>query len=76
MQVSRWGKSLAVRLPKKLVEALKLRAGDDVVLVAAGEGVIAIEKADARSTFLAEAEQIRFTLPESYRFDRAEANAR
>jgi len=35
MQVSKWGNSLAVRLLKKLVEALKLRPGDELDVVAA-----------------------------------------
>ena len=38
MQVSKWGNSLAVRLPASVVEALKLKEGDD----------IEIEVADAR----------------------------
>ncbi|MGB5735348.1 MAG: AbrB/MazE/SpoVT family DNA-binding domain-containing protein [Thiohalocapsa sp.] len=29
MQVSKWGNSLAVRLPAAVVEALELREGDD-----------------------------------------------
>ena len=29
MQVSKWGDSLAVRLPKALVEKMGLRAGDE-----------------------------------------------
>ena len=32
MQVSRWGNSLAVRLPAAVVEALGLKEGDDVEL--------------------------------------------
>ena len=32
MQVSRWGNSLAVRLPAKLVAQLGLREGDEVEL--------------------------------------------
>ena len=35
MQVSRWGNSLAVRLPAALVEALGLQEGDEVELRAA-----------------------------------------
>ncbi|HEX7238493.1 MAG TPA: AbrB/MazE/SpoVT family DNA-binding domain-containing protein, partial [Gammaproteobacteria bacterium] len=35
MQVSKWGNSLAIRLPAALVEALDLREGDDVTLHAA-----------------------------------------
>ena len=32
MQVSRWGNSLAVRLPAAVVEALGLREGDEVAI--------------------------------------------
>ena len=35
MLVSKWGNSLAVRLPKKLVDALKLNPGDELNVVAA-----------------------------------------
>ena len=37
MQVSKWGNSLAIRLPAAVVEALGLREGDDVILHAAGK---------------------------------------
>ena len=30
MQVAKWGNSLAIRLPSALVEALNLKAGDDI----------------------------------------------
>ena len=30
MQVSKWGNSLAVRLPAEVVEALKLKEGDQI----------------------------------------------
>ncbi|MBM3534103.1 MAG: AbrB/MazE/SpoVT family DNA-binding domain-containing protein [Alphaproteobacteria bacterium] len=30
MQVAKWGNSLAVRLPAAVVEALKLREGDEI----------------------------------------------
>jgi len=36
MQVARWGNSLAIRLPKAVVEALKLKPGDDIEIVVAG----------------------------------------
>ncbi len=38
MQVSRWGNSLAVRLPKDLVERLGLAAGDALTVVALDDG--------------------------------------
>ena len=38
MQVSRWGNSLAVRLPRALVERLGLAAGDALTVVALDDG--------------------------------------
>jgi antitoxin MazE len=76
MLVSKWGNSLAVRLPKSLVEALKLSPGDELTVVAASKGRIEVEKIDKRAEFLRQMEQFRFALPEDYRFDRDEANER
>ena len=76
MLVSRWGNSLAVRLPKKLVDALKLSPGDELNVVEAAKGQIAVEKADKRAEFLKQMEQFRWPAPEGYKFDRDEANER
>lgn len=76
MQVSKWGNSLAVRLPKALVEALKLSPGDELNVVEATKGRIAVEKVDKRAEFLRQVEQFRFPLPDGYKFDRDEANER
>ena len=74
--VSKWGNSLAVRLPKALVEALKLSPGDELEVVQAAKGRIAVEKIDKRAEFLRQVEQFHFPLPESYKLDRDEANER
>lgn len=76
MMVSKWGNSLAVRLPKKLVEALNLSPGDELEVVEASKGKVAVEKIDKRAEFLRQAEAFRFPLPEDYKFDRDEANER
>jgi len=76
MLVAKWGNSLAVRLPKKLVEALKLAPGDELNVVEAAKGELAVEKVNKRAEFLRQAEQFRFPLPEGYRFDRELANDR
>jgi antitoxin MazE len=76
MQVSKWGNSLAVRLPKKLVEALGLGAGDELAIVAASKEEIAVEKIDRRKHALDRMKARHWTLPEGYRFDRDEANER
>jgi antitoxin MazE len=76
MLVSKWGNSLAVRLPKKLVDALKLSPGDELNVVEAAKGQIAVEKADKRAEFLKQMEQFRWPASEGYKFDRDEANER
>ncbi|MBR0961899.1 AbrB/MazE/SpoVT family DNA-binding domain-containing protein [Bradyrhizobium japonicum] len=76
MLVSKWGNSLAVRLPKALVEALKLSPGDELNVVKASKGEIAVEKVDKRAEFLKQVEQFQFPLPDGYKFDRDEANER
>ena len=76
MQVSKWGNSLAVRLPKKLVDEMKLSAGDEIHLVNAPGHVIAIEKINQRKAALARLSHMNLKLPEGYRFNRDEANDR
>ncbi|MCA1537815.1 AbrB/MazE/SpoVT family DNA-binding domain-containing protein [Bradyrhizobium sp. NBAIM03] len=49
MLVSKWGNSLAVRLPKALVDELGLKEGDEIDIVATRKGAIEIEtKAEQR----------------------------
>ena len=74
MLVFKWGNDLAVRLPKDLVEALKLASGDELDVVEASKGRIAVAKIDKRAEFLRQVEQFRFPLPEDYKFDRDEVN--
>lgn len=76
MQVAKWGNSLAVRLPKKVVEQLGLKAGDEVELIPAGERRFGIAKRDKAAEFLKAMEQFNWPVPEGYRFDRDEANER
>ena len=77
MQVSRWGNSLAVRLPRALVEQLGLKEGDQLNVVAAKDGAIEVEtNEDQRRRALERMAARNWTLPEGYRFDREEANER
>lgn len=77
MQVSKWGNSLAVRLPKALVDALGLKEGDELNVVAASRGTIEIEtREDRRRRALARMAARNWTLPADYKFDRDEANER
>jgi antitoxin MazE len=77
MQVSKWGNSLAVRLPKALVDELGLREGDELNVVAARNGNIEVEtKEDQRKAALERMAARNWTLPPDYKFDRDEANER
>jgi antitoxin MazE len=76
MQVSRWGNSLAIRLPAALVEALDLREGDDVTLHAAGARTFAVEKTASAKQLLARLRKFRGRLPKDFKFDRLAANER
>ena len=42
MQVSKWGNSLAVRLPASVTAALGLKEGDDIEIQVAGRGAFEI----------------------------------
>lgn len=76
MQVAKWGNSLAVRLPASIVEALKLREGDDIEIQVASERVFAVEKRPSARELLDKLRQYRGQLPKDFRFDRLEANER
>ncbi len=77
MLVSKWGNSLAVRLPKALVDQLGLKAGDDLNVVAARDGTIEVEtREDQRRRALERLASLNWTLPPDYKFDRDEANER
>lgn len=76
MQVSKWGNSLAIRLPASVVEALELREGDDIEVVIAEERVFQVKKKPGTEAILARLRQFRGKLPADFRFDRDDANGR
>jgi len=49
-QLSRWGNSLAVRIPKHVAIAAKLKAGDAVDLEVEGPGAVKLQKPEKRPT--------------------------
>jgi antitoxin MazE len=76
MQVSKWGNSLAVRLPAAVVEALGLKDGDQVEIQVAGKKAFAVAKAQGERELLARLRKFRGRLPKNFKFDRLEANER
>jgi antitoxin MazE len=76
MQVSKWGNSLAVRLPAAVVEALELKEGDEIEVHVAGAREFAVARKPGRQELLKRLRAFRGRLPEDFKFDRDEANAR
>lgn len=76
MQVAKWGNSLAVRLPKSVVEALALREGDEIEIHAAGDRQFGVARKPSRQELLRRLRAFRGRLPPDFKFDRDEANAR
>jgi len=76
MRVSKWGNSLAVRLPEPIVKALDLKSGDEIEIVLRGERVFEVDRDASRDRALERLRALRKPLPKGFRFDRDEANAR
>jgi len=76
MQVSKWGNSLAVRLPKKLVEKLGLAEGDDVDVTSADAQTILISKSDDKSDFIDRLRSLQKPKPAGFVWNRDDANSR
>lgn len=76
MQVAKWGNSLAVRLPRAVVEALKLREGDDIEICIEGERQMTVARKAGQDELIARLRALRGRLPSDFKFDRDEANAR
>jgi antitoxin MazE len=76
MQVSKWGNCLAVRLPKAVVEALKLKEGDDVEITIAGSRHFEVARDRRREEALKRLRALRRPLPPGFKFDREEAHER
>jgi antitoxin MazE len=76
MKVSKWGGSLAVRLPKELVEKLNIAVGDDIMLTQVGESAFKISKRKSIEEFRQAMSKFNWEVPLGYKFDREEANER
>lgn len=74
MLISKWGNSLAVRLPAAVAEVLELKEGDDVEIVVAGARRFEVMKKPGKRELLARLRKYRGKLPVDFKFDRLEAN--
>ncbi|MES2946847.1 MAG: AbrB/MazE/SpoVT family DNA-binding domain-containing protein [Pseudomonadota bacterium] len=80
MQVAKWGNSLGIRLPVALVHKLGITEGDELVVVPAepqaGVAVLQLSREPSKLERLRAMRRHRAPMPEGFRFDRDEANAR
>jgi antitoxin MazE len=76
MQVSKWGNSLAIRLPAAVVQELKLKPGDEISIRVAGPDNFIVERELTRDEAIARIRAAGRPLPKGFKFDRLEANAR
>jgi antitoxin MazE len=76
MQVSKWGNSLAVRLPAAVVKALGLKEGDDIEIYVEGARAFSVRKQPERRELLARLRKYRGRVAEGFVFDRLDAHER
>jgi antitoxin MazE len=76
MNVGKWGNSLAIRLPKDVVEALGLKEGDEIKLTAKTLRHLEIERDNARDNALTKLRGLKQPLPDGYSFNRDDAHGR
>ena len=79
VKVSKWGNSLAIRLPAEMVEKLGLKEGDELIEESgSSEGNLVLKRKKTLAEMWARVAAIRSKVkrPEGYKFDRDEANSR
>ncbi len=76
MQVSKWGNSLAIRLPAAIVEALDLNEGDQIEVRIVGQREFEVRRDPGQQQALEGLRRLRRPLPAGFTFDRAAAHER
>jgi antitoxin MazE len=76
MQVSKWGNSLGIRLPRAVVKALGLKEGHEIEITIAGARRFEVSRDRRREEALKRLRKYRGLLPEGFVFEREKATAR
>ncbi len=76
MRVAKWGNSLALRLPAKVVKELDLAEGDEVELRALSPKTLEVSRDAEREWAMRTMRRLRRPLPADYKFDREEIHER
>lgn len=70
MRISKWGNSLAVRLPAAAVKALALKEGDDIEIRIADARIFEVSKKAGAEQLLERLRAFRGRLPADFKFER------
>lgn len=76
MQVSKWGNSLAVRLPRAVVDALNLKEGDEIEISVASKREFKVARDRSKEKAIEQLRQMRWSFPADFKFNREEINER
>ncbi len=76
MQVSKWGNSLAVRLPRVVVDALNLKEGDEIEISVASKREFKVARDRSKEKAVEQLRQMRWSFPANFKFNREEINER
>lgn len=76
MRVSKWGNSLAIRIPASIAQLLQLDEGDEIEIEIAGPRHFRIDRDKRRGKALERLKALKWKLPPDFRFSRDDANER
>ena len=76
MKVSKWGNSLAIRLPVDVIDGLGLKEGDDVQLRLEGSRDLTVSRKPDLEELFERIRKYRGLMPADFKFNREEANER
>ena len=76
MIVSKWGNSLAIRLPAQVVEYLKLKEGDDIEIQVTDKKHFQVRKKPSLEDRIEGLRKFRGRMPDDFHFNRSEINER
>jgi len=76
MNVSKWGNSLAIRLPATVVDALELKEGDQIEIGIAGPREFTVARDQSREKAMETIRRLAWSFPKDFKFDREEINER
>lgn len=76
MKFAKWGNSIAVRIPAKVVAKLGISPNDDADIRVTGEHSFEVTRDRRREDAIEQLRKLQFVLPDDYVFDREELHER